>query len=371
MRIWFATTFLPFAEASGGEVVSAAVIRGLRALGHAVTVTGFLRPGTAPPGDPGIRPAGVRVPETKTAGTRAFLWMAAALATGRPYSEAKHVSRHYRRIAAEVLQGGVDLVIIDHTQMGWLLAMLPPGMPVRVLMHNAESALYRRGGIGGRLPARLLYRREAGLLAGLERRLSERAAIWVLSAADATEIGASASVLPVMPDFPAPSSAGPAFDVGLIGTWTWRPNAEALRWFVAAVLPLLPAGTTVHVAGRGADWLAGRSPGVVREGFVGDAGAFLRSARVVAIPTGYGGGIETKMLAAIASGCRVVGTPASVRGLGAPPGSVTVAAGAVAFAAVVSDAIAAARRGEPVPDAAAWSAARRKAFLAALAAGLA
>jgi hypothetical protein len=65
---------------------------------------------------------------------------------------------------------------------------------------------------------------------------------------------------------------------------------------------------------------------------VPDAQAFLRRARVVAVPSTRGAGIQIKTLDAIASGSAVVATPLALRGIEDPPRSLSVAATAAEFA---------------------------------------
>src|SRR5260370_16911839 len=108
-------------------------------------------------------------------------------------------------------------------------------------------------------------------------------------------------------------------DVALMGTWTWRINAASLDWFVSQVLPLLPAHTSVAVAGAGADHLRGRYPNVTICGRVDDGSAFLRSARVVAVPSTARAGVQIKTLDAIASGRPVVPSSLPMRGIEHPP----------------------------------------------------
>ena len=75
--------------------------------------------------------------------------------------------------------------------------------------------------------------------------------------------------------------------------------------------------------------------------------------------------MQVKTLDAIASGRRVVATETAMRGISAPPSTVTVVADgdAAAFAAAVRDAAAAGAGGEAVAAAREWAEARRARFL--------
>lgn len=333
MRILFATTLIPTAERSGGELVSLALIEALLQLGHEVIVAGYLRPGQEIADDTAIvvdhRPI-----ETADSGARAISWLAQSSARNMSFTSAKFASRRYASVARNLCaEERVDAVIIDHTQIYWLRQFVPRHIPTALVMHNAESALYARGATQGSPSAlrRLLYRREARLLWQVEQKIAASTdRIWTLTEADADRLPPNARshlvALPVMPEWRGGvEHIRPTFDVGLLGTWTWEPNADALRWFLSAVRPHLPKSASIGVAGPGAEWLRGRDPRVAYLGFVDDAANFLRSANVIAVPTRYGSGVETKMLSAIATGRRVVATSTATRGLRDLPDTVAVA----------------------------------------------
>ncbi len=377
MRVLFATTLIPSDASSGGELVSLAMVEALRQLGCEVTVLGYLRPGDDAEAGADAFVAGRRPIETSASPARAGVWMARSLISGRPYTAEKYYGRGYALDIQRLLkERQVDVVCVDHTQMAWVLDWLPEAMPVWVLMHNAESGLYAEG--AGFQPSpltRLFYRRESQSLRRLERSAVARAEkIFVLSPADRDAIRAAApeariTVLPVMPEpkgAPRPTVDETHFDVALLATWSWLPNLHALRWFLEEVHPRLPRGITIHVAGRGAEQLLAGVAGITYRGFVPDVAGFLSGAKVVAVPTRFGGGVETKMLTAIASGRPIVATPASTRGLEPLPGSVTIADDAALFARFLVEKAEVA--GTPIRTQAAlsWCRDRREAFLSTI-----
>ncbi|MGH3851414.1 MAG: glycosyltransferase family 4 protein, partial [Pseudonocardiaceae bacterium] len=127
--------------------------------------------------------------------------------------------------------------------------------------------------------------------------------------------------------------------IALIGSWTWKANSEGLKWFLEKVYPLLPPDVAIHVAGSGAQWLVGLYENLRYVGFVDDAQTFLRGAKVVAIPTLSGGGIQIKTLDAIASGSRIVATPLALRGIEDYPETISVAGTDEQFAALLRSAV--------------------------------
>ncbi|HVY19819.1 MAG TPA: glycosyltransferase [Bauldia sp.] len=378
MRVLFATTVIPPSEASsGGDIVSLATVDALRRFGCEVIVLGYLRPGQDAPTDPDTVVGGRRTIETSGSGARAGVWMARSLISRRPYTAEKFYGRAYAQCMRRLIkEKRIDVVVVDHTQMTWLLDWLPSAVPVWLLMHNAESELYAEGARfqQSRL-GRALYRRESRNLRRLETRAAARVEnIFVLSQTDADVLraagaGTRITVLPVMPEpgvQPRAASGEASFDVALLATWSWLPNIDALRWFLKEIHPHLPRGISVHVAGAGAEHVLGGVPGITYRGFVSDVAGFLSGAKVVAVPTRYGSGVETKMLAAIATGRPIVATPAATRGLGPLPSFVAIADDVPLFARLLAERVAAAEEPDWTSAALSWSRARREIFLSTI-----
>jgi hypothetical protein len=346
VRILFLTTLMPGALSSGSEVASAGFVAALRDLGHQVTVIGYRRAGDSPPLHPDDVVAADRRIETRGAGPRVALWLARAIAERRPYSVAKYMSRAYTRTAARELdRDRPGLVVVDHAQMEWVVPRGGWGVPHVYLAHNVEHRLYSEAGAGDGLRARV-NRREAALIRRSEERLCAGAtSVWALTADDAAalaDLGGDGQVahfdVPAAGEVPPPARE-PSCDVAVLGSWTWQANVAGLRWFLDEVVPLLPGGVTVEVAGSASAEAVGDAPRVRARGRVPDAMEFLQSARVVAVPSVAGSGVQVKTLDAIASGRRVVATPTAMRGIAEAPDTVEVAGEAGAFAAAVTRAV--------------------------------
>lgn len=130
-------------------------------------------------------------------------------------------------------------------------------------------------------------------------------------------------------------------DLVFVGGFQHPPNADAVEWFVAEVLPLvrreLP-DVRLHVIGSKVPdairSLADAS--VVVHGFVEDILPFMDGCRVSVAPLRYGAGVKGKVNMAMSCGLPVVATPIAVEGMHVREGAdVLVAADAVAFAAAV------------------------------------
>ena len=369
MQILFLTTLLPGARHTGSEVATQGFVDGLRELGHRVRLMAYRRAGASPPLHEDDRPVADRHIETSAAGVHAALWMARALATRRPYSVAKYVSRDYRlAMDAELRDEPPGLVIVDHASMGWLM---PPGgwpVPHVYIAHNVEHHVYEQlAAEGGR--RQWANAREAPLIRGCEESLCRSArSVWTLTegeAATLAEMGAGERARSF--DLPgtaaAPEPAGDATcDVATLGSWTWKSNAAGLVWFLSEVRPLLPPGLRVEVGGAASRELSAGTQGVTAHGRVPDAMSFLQSARVVAVPSVTGAGVQVKTLDAISTGRAVVASETAMRGISDPPPTMRVAGDPAAFAAAIQDALAAPPSEADALAAQAWARDRRVRF---------
>ena len=342
MKIIYCTTVLPSRRRTGGEIASQAFIDAMRAAGHAVIVLGYRRPDDKSPLGSDETVVDERPIESNDAGLNVAKWLALSLVQGHPYSVQKYVSDSYRRKLTELLQSSPDAtVVIDHAQMAFLADRLPARQRLVFVAHNVESELYAgKADKGASFVRHALNARESRLIRSMEFRMAERAdQTWVLTRHDhdvfrreapAAAVGSFA--LPGMPSLNAESTgeADDQWDIGLIGTWSWEANRVGLEWFLSEVLPMLPAGMRIGLAGKGTESLD--APGVAKLGFVPDALAFMRSCRVVCVPSVSGGGVQIKTIDAIASGRPIVATPTALRGIESPPASVTSCETADVFA---------------------------------------
>ncbi len=331
MHIAWLTPFLTAGRASGGDIASQDLIDGLRDLGHRVVVHGHRAPQGTEPGVDEV-PIGDPVGEASTAGvlTKAG-WLFRSLRTGESVSAGKFRSAAFcSRLPA--IWAAADLVVVDHVQLAWLA---PSDRPFVAVAHNVESAVAEdRATRAGRCAGALL-RREARLLARTEQAMARRAsAVIALTRSDADHflrLGARQVVVAPVVGMPladtgesSASGEPPLADVGLLGLWTWEPNRRGLDWFVDEVVPLLPSGISIAIAGRGAGHLE-RHPRLRVLGSVPDADAFLRACRLHVIPSVAGGGVQVKTINAIARGVPLVVTPVALRGIEPVPATVTMA----------------------------------------------
>ena len=194
-----------------------------------------------------------------------------------------------------------------------------------------------------RLPMKAVWSREGRTLLDYERRaaLASDAALFV----SPQEVGRFAKLAPetagrlhaiengVDLDRFAPGHAfpcpfhGPGPHVVFTGTMDYWPNADAVSWFAADVVPRLRAARPTaqfHVVGANPGpnvlRLAGQ-PGVRVTGRVADTRPYMAHADVCVAPLRIARGIQNKVLEAMAMARPVVATSPAFEGIRATPGA--------------------------------------------------
>jgi glycosyltransferase involved in cell wall biosynthesis len=200
--------------------------------------------------------------------------------------------------------------------------------------HNAEFLLQRRlaesqpwsaSGAYSRIQWRRLERFEREVV-------TESALTLAVSQHDANQLlalsasGANVRVVPNGIDvsgypFRAPLLQPPQALL-FVGKLDFRPNAQALRWFIDQVLPSLPDVRLFAVGAEPPAWLvrAGQhDPRVVVTGYVEDERAYFARCAAMVLPLHAGGGSRLKALVAMASGVPIITTRFGMEGIDAEP----------------------------------------------------
>jgi polysaccharide biosynthesis protein PslH len=419
VKIGVLTTRLFDPPSSGGERCTARLLQALQEQGHRLHVAGL---GAAPASTSRIRfetlgPAPQPFALWPRAARGAHLlqaWLAMEASTTLRARGHGATRRQVTQLLARWHRAGIDALIVDHLHAFAWLAQARHTLPPPVLvMHNLESHSYaeQAARVGG--AKRWFLLREACLLRRLEHEaLAACSAVLALSEADRSQLAAAAGAagsraqVLTLPGYPAenPSHSGSDWRsdprsnpesnlrservtarppgprrVGLIGTWTWEPNRRALDWLLSHVVPALPPGIEVWVAGAGAQAKAGspahQHPAVRWLGWVPNAEGFYAQLDWVAVPSVEGSGVQEKAIEAIGVGKPVVATPHALRGLGPDlPAHVHVAQDARHFAGLITEWSAAAQSAAEAQaaqqaaqhSARLWAARRRKAYVAVL-----
>lgn len=338
MKALILTPSLPSTEKqTGADICLQAFLKALRINGFKLTVVGFLRTGESlpTPNNEFISIGSIHV-ETKEAKLSPLFWMSKSLFKNLPYTAARYYSKRYISKVQELLDSNkYDVIILDHSyQLAWIEPFITEKHKIVSIAQNIENQVYAdRINESKNQFTRWLYRRESTLIKEIEDHLTTVSAeTWALTDNDAgyfSSIPKSGQVrvmsLPASLGSMSSTATNKTCDICLIGSWIWKPNGDGLHWFFHKVYPLLPPYLKIEVAGRGADWLDKKYSNVAYRGFVSDARDFMAQAKVIAIPSISGGGIQIKTLNSIGLGLPIVATPFAMRGVSNPPSFVAVA----------------------------------------------
>jgi sugar transferase (PEP-CTERM/EpsH1 system associated) len=221
-----------------------------------------------------------------------------------------------------------DLIQLESSQMAFCAPV--SDVPVALDEHNIEYLLLRRLAEVESSPARKAF----GYVEAAKVRLEERRA-WNRSDGSIFTSAADMDVMrATMPDKPAcvvpngvdldyfhPTADEPERStVVFTGSINYRPNTDAVAFFVRDVMPRLlrlRPSTRFVVVGQGApDWLVRMSGANVEfTGAVSDVRPYLAQAAVVIAPLRVGSGTRLKILEALAMEKAVVTTGIGCEGL--------------------------------------------------------
>jgi len=263
-----------------------------------------------------------------------------SLALGTSYNVERFHSKPFeKRLREVVLEEAPDVVLLESLFMVPYVPALREATRSTLVLRssNVEHGIWQGLAQGEPRWLRRLY------LGHLARRLkafevstlNDVDAIAAVTPEDAetyARLGATVPlhVAPVgidLDEYPDRSGLGAPLTVVFLGSLDWRPNLEAVRWFLEAVWPLVRRAVPqarFHLGGSNPPPdLAGRlhSEGVRFLGRVPDAREFLASGAAMVVPLLSGGGMRVKILEAMALGTPVVSTRIGAIGIGAADGT--------------------------------------------------
>ncbi|HET90333.1 MAG TPA: glycosyltransferase [Chloroflexi bacterium] len=340
MKILFLTPQLPYPPRQGAALRNWGFISQLAGR-HEVAVLSFLVSGQVESGEDGM-PVAVRI-ETVSLPTRSLGERLRDLfVTRQPDMALRLASERYaRRLADWLAQESFDVVHVGGIEMSPYLDVLEATHPRPGILFddlNCEYLLQRRAfSTDLRSPSRWMgaayswvqYRRLRRYEAQVCRRADRVVAVSDADAAILRDLepGIAVSVVPNGVDTqvyrPQSQSAPrllPESSLVFTGTMDFRPNVDAMLWFVRHVWPLIQAQVPdVHlfiVGQRPHRRLAGLrdDPALTLTGWVEDTRPYIGAAAVYVAPLRIGGGTRLKLLEALAMAKPVVATPLGAEG---------------------------------------------------------
>lgn len=332
MRLLFLTPQLPYPPHQGTSIRNWGLISQLSKR-HSISLLSFGSQETIP------TPLSERCSRVVTVAPprRPASRRVADLALGRADLERRLWSPAFEKALAEWLDGErFDGVQVEGLELAAYREVVKARrVPFVYDAHNAEHVIQHRaaaadGGRPGRRLAALYSSLQEPRLKVLERALCREASgVSAVSEEDAAALRSLAPELrpAVVPngidlcayDLPAPVAIEPG-RVVFTGKMDYRPNVDAVLWFVNAIWPMVRAQ-----APEATFWIVGQAPtppvraldgrdGVHVTGAVADTRPYIAGARVYVAPLRMGGGTRFKLLEAMALRRPIVSTRVGAEG---------------------------------------------------------
>jgi len=261
---------------------------------------------------------------------RQVVSLARSLVSPLPSKALMTHSRRFRRDVRGLLSDNrFDIVVLNGSDLLWLLPEIPRRIPRILISHNIEYQLflsqidtyYPKPGLRRTALMRDWRRLRKYEMAGMKAMED----IVFLSEEDATivsELSAGVRSLVIPPVFgyqPAPgithSQPRAGIDVGFVGNFDWWPNKEGLRWFLSEVFPKTSSDMRLHLFGEGSRSVAPSHPRILNHGFVENAADVWNSCDFMICPTHVGGGVNVKLAEAVYNRVPMLTTSFGAKGL--------------------------------------------------------
>ena len=330
MKILFLTTLLPSNESNGSEIASNSYIKSFISLGVDIKVIGYknkFHKYRLDFNEYEQAVSEIRVETYLASILTKFIWLIKSLLLNIPFASSKYYTLKYIGAVKKELGTGkaYDYVVIDHAQLGWLIRFIK-GYNIIFISHNIEHELYHNLS-DKKAIERFLFKREAKLVKAMEDSLAVSSfRTWTISKNDQkyfSKVSPNPEKIQLIEILPAQEFTSykgketvNVEELRILGMWTWEPNRKGLEWFFEYVFPKLDKDIKINVGGIGGEWINKLNlPNVVYSGFVDSAVKFLGAAKLLAIPSTQGSGLQIKTINAICLGKPLVATSFALRSI--------------------------------------------------------
>ncbi len=352
MRILVLAPRFPYPLDKGDRLTVFNLVRHLSRR-HDVALLTFLEPGQDPDDRRHLEDATDRTDTVRLDSRRAHVRALVGMLRGRPLQVGYYSSPGMsHKVAAVIEEFQPDIVYAHTIRMAPYLAdddRRPKVLAMQISMRLNYGRLAR---VHKSLLRSLVYRVEALSAGRYEPRIARRFdRCLLISERDVAALGLprpeNVLINPHGVDFGffASSDAAAEEDGSLVftGNMAYPPNADAVRWFVEDILPLVRAavpGARLTVVGADplpAVWQLAAADGVEVTGRVPDLRPYLDRAQVAIDPLRVGAGLQNKILEGMSMAVPMVVTTIANEGIGAEPGRhLLVADTPTEFAAAVT-----------------------------------
>ncbi len=358
MRILYLAQIVPYPLDAGARVRQYHMLQYL-ARRHEVTLVCFSRPGDRPASIEHLRTLcrDVHTAPMHRAPASEAVSLARSLIASQPFNIVRDDRRAMKLLLSELVQRRpFDVIHADQLSMAqyglWARQQTPVTRPAKMVLdaHNAYYLIPQRMADVARNPLmKLFLRREASLTARYESRVYRQFDdVLTVTNDDLASIrrlpglngrAPRFTTVPICIDASAPPVARRPGSRGLLmlGGLHWPPNADATRWFVADIWPLVrahaPDARLFIVGARPPDDIralgdcvgirhpdqAGDLP-VVVTGYVDNATPFLEESAMLVVALRSGGGMRVKIVEALQWGVPIVTTRIGCEGIAVSDG---------------------------------------------------
>lgn len=325
---------VPFPERDGGTMAMSSLAEGLRREGHHVHMLALNTSKHYVP----LNSLSADVKKSfhlKAVDVENSLSVIGALTNllnGKPYHVSRFDHAEFRTVLKQVLgETSFDLVIFESIFMApYLDTVQQWNIPCFLRSHNVEYTVWERIVANTNNPAKRWYLNlQKNRLKKYEILLTKQfhkiAAISEVDESTYRKWGLAEKTFTVPFGIDVESASfndGPLGElkIGFLGTMSWLPNQEGIKWFVQNIWPEVAKtypNIQCHIAGYEMPTsLIERSEGnLLIEGPQEDAKSFLNECQIVMAPLLSGGGVRIKILEAMAIGKPVIATPIGFEGI--------------------------------------------------------
>ena len=264
---------------------------------------------------------------------RRYVALGQSLVSGRPakfqFSYSREMLAEMNRLVAEKT---FDLILLNGSDLLWMLPHLPAGVPQVLLAHNIEHLLYADQ-IEDRFPKAGL--RKSWLKQDGERlRQHEHAGMQTVGnvlflsreeEAYARRECPGLRTITVPPLFEAGAVRRPAaldsiddggvMEIGMLANFEWWPPQQGLRWFLREVFPQVKGPVRLHLFGKRSQDVTPDDERIVKHGYAPELDAVWSMCHFMICPVLAGTGVSIKLAEAVCRGVPVLATRYATRGL--------------------------------------------------------
>jgi len=258
------------------------------------------------------------------------------LFTGRSYHVERFITRHFENALTAILKKEkFDIIQFETLFTSPYLKLIRSLSDAKVILraHNIEHLIWERIAGGCANPVKKLYLNHLARTLKLYEleTLHKVDGIVAITNKDASFFKDAAPDTPVI-SIPFGMSTDESDEVTQIanegkpptlfhlGSMNWIPNQEGIRWFIKNVWPVVSARypeLKFHLAGREMpDWLKEtKIPGIVIDGEVPDARAYMLSHSIMIVPLFSGSGIRIKIIEGMQARKAIITTAIGAEGI--------------------------------------------------------